>query len=68
MAMKQTLARKSWWLLPPMHAIGFILMMGVIVFMITVGVAVFTNAQAASVGKYQGFIDRTCIGSWWTWI
>ena len=66
--MKQIWFRKSWWLYLPVHAMGILITLGAISFMVAVCMTVFKNVHYVNDGMFQVFIYGTCTGFWWKWI
>jgi len=66
--MKQTWFKKAGWLYLPVHAMGMLVTLAAIVFMVPVCMAVFRNGHSVSDDLYQIFVYASCTLFWWKWI
>ena len=66
--MKQIWFKRSWWLYLPVHAMGIIITLVAIAFMVPVCMTIFKNVHSVSDGIYEVFIYGTCTAFWWKWI
>ena len=66
--MKQTWFKKVGWLYLPVHAMGMLVTLAAIVFMVPVCMAVFRNGHSVSDDLYQIFVYASCTLFWWKWI
>jgi hypothetical protein len=66
--MKQTWFKKAGWLYLPVHAMGMLVTLAAISFMVPVCMAVFRNGHSVSDDLYQIFVYASCTLFWWKWI
>ena len=66
--MKQTWFKKAGWFYLPVHAMGILVTLAAIVFMVPVGMGIFRNGHSVSGPLYETFINATCTAFWWKWI
>jgi len=66
--MKQTWFRKAGWIYLPIHAMGILVTLGAIVFMVPVCMAVFRNGNSVGDDLYKVFVYASCTVFWWKWI
>ena len=66
--MKQTWFKKAGWLYLPVHAMGMLVTLAAIVFMVPVCMAVFRNGHSVSDDLYQIFVYASCTLFWCKWI
>lgn len=66
--MKQIWFKKAGWLYVPVHAMGLIVTIMAIVFLVPVYMAIFRNGHSASDDLYEMFVYTTCTAFWWKWI
>ena len=66
--MKQIWFKKAGWLYLPVHAIGILITLGAIGFMVPVGMAVFRNGHSVSDDLYKIFVFASCTAFWWKWV
>lgn len=66
--MKQIWFKKFWRLYLPVHAMGILITLGAIAFMVPVCIAVFRNGHSVSDDLYEIFVFASCTAFWWKWI
>ena len=66
--MKQIWFKKAGGIYLPIHAMGILITLAAIVFMVPVCMAVFRNGHAISDDLYKVFMYATCTAFWWKWI
>ena len=66
--MKQTWFKKSGWIYMPTHALGVIITLLAIVFLIPICMAVIRNGHSVSDDLYEMFVYTSCTAFWWKWI
>lgn len=66
--MKQTWFRKAGWIYLPIHAMGILVTLGAIAFMVPVCMAVFRNGNPVGDDLYKVFVYASCTVFWWKWI
>jgi hypothetical protein len=66
--MKQTWFRKAGWIYLPIHAMGILVTLAAIVFVVPVCMAVFRNGHSVSDDLYKVFVYASCTVFWWKWI
>lgn len=66
--MKQIWFKKAGWLYLPIHAIGILITLGAVGFMVPVCMAVIRSGHSVSDDLYKIFIYTTCTAFWWKWI
>ncbi|HKO82071.1 MAG TPA: hypothetical protein VJU78_16805 [Chitinophagaceae bacterium] len=66
--MKQIWFKKAGWIYLPVHAMGILITLGAIVFMVPVCMAVFRNGHSVSDDLYNVFVYASCTVFWWKWI
>lgn len=66
--MKQIWFKKAGWLYVPVHAMGLIVTIMAIVFLVPVYMAIVRNGHSASDDLYEMFVYTTCTAFWWKWI
>ncbi len=60
---------KKWgWMYIPVHAMGFIVTLLAIIFLIPVYMAIVRNGHSVSDDLYQLFVYTTCTAFWWKWV
>ena len=60
--------KKEGFLYLPVHAMGFLVSLGAIIFLVPVYMAVMRNGHSVSDDLYQLFVYTTCTAFWWKWI
>ncbi len=66
--MKQIWFKKAGWLYLPIHAIGILITLGAIGFMVPVSIAVIRNGHSVSHDLFEIFVYVTCTAFWWKWV
>lgn len=66
--MKQIWFKKAGWLYLPIHAIGILITLSAIGFMVLVCIAVIRNGHSVSDDLFEIFVYATCTVFWWKWI
>jgi len=66
--MKQIWFKKAGWIYLPIHAIGILITLGAIGFMVPVCIAVIRNGHSVSDDLFEIFVYATCTAFWWKWI
>jgi len=66
--MKQIWFKRTPWGYYPIEAMGFIITLYAIFFMVPVCLAIFRQGHSASDNLYQVFVYGTCTAFWWKWI
>ncbi|MCW3117055.1 MAG: hypothetical protein JWM28_1137 [Chitinophagaceae bacterium] len=66
--MKQIWFKPTGWIYLPVNAMGFLITLLAIVFMLPVCTAVFRNGHSLSDDLYQVFVYGTCTAFWLKWI
>ena len=66
--MKHPWFKKAGWSYLPIHAMGMIITLAAISFMVPVCMAIFRNGYSVSDDLYQIFVYASCTGFWWKWI
>jgi hypothetical protein len=52
----------------PVHAMGLVISIAAIVFLVPVYAAILRNGHSVSDDLYQLFVYTTCTAFWWKWI
>ena len=60
--------KRSGWLYVPIHAMGLVVTMGAIIFLVPVFAAIVRNGHSVSDDLYKMFVYTTCTCFWWKWI
>jgi hypothetical protein len=66
--MKQIWFKKAGWLYLPIHAMGILITLGAIGFMVPVCMSVVRGGHSVSDNLYEIFIYASCTAFWWKWI
>ena len=66
--MKQYWFKKSGWVYVPVNAMGVLVTLLAILFMVPVVLAANRNAHSISDELYQIFVYATCTAFWWKWV
>ena len=66
--MKQVWFKKAGWIYLPVHALGFLVTLLAIIFMVPSVMAVVRNGHSVSDDLYQIFVFATCTAFWWKWV
>ena len=66
--MKQVWFKKAGWIYLPVHALGFLVTLLAIIFMVPIVMAVVRNGHSVSDHLYQIFVFATCTAFWWKWV
>lgn len=66
--MKQKWFKRSGWIYIPVHAMGALVTLLAIVFMVPVCLAVFRQGHSVSDSLYEIFVYGTCTAFWWKWV
>ena len=66
--MKQIWFKKAGWIYLPVHALGFLVTLVAIIFMVPIVLAVVRNGHSVSDDLYQIFVFATCTAFWWKWV
>ncbi|MDP9231057.1 MAG: hypothetical protein M3O67_10375 [Bacteroidota bacterium] len=66
--MKSIWFKKAGWLYIPVHAMGLLVTILAIIFMIPVCMAVIRNGHSVTDDLYNIFVYGTCTIFWWKWI
>ncbi len=66
--MKETWFKKYGWVYLPVNAMGVIVSLLAIAFMIPVVIAADRSAHSVSDELYEIFICATCTAFWWKWV
>jgi hypothetical protein len=66
--MKQIWFKKAGWIYLPIHAMGILITLAAIAFIVPVCMAVFRNGHSISDDLYEIFVYTTCTAFWWKWI
>ena len=60
---------KKWgWVYVPVHAMGLLVTIVAIIFLVPVYAAIVRNGHSVSDDLYQLFVYTTCTGFWWKWM
>lgn len=60
--------KKAGFVYLPVHAMGFLVSLATIIFLVPVYMAVIRNGHSISDDLYQLFVYNTCTAFWWKWI
>ena len=66
--MKAIWFKKAGWVYVPVSAMGFMVTLLAIAFMVPVVIAVNRTSHSASDELYQIFVYATCTAFWWKWV
>lgn len=66
--MKQTWFKKTGWIYLPIHAIGILITLGAIGFMVPVCIAAIRNGHSVGNDLFEIFVYATCTAFWWKWV
>jgi hypothetical protein len=66
--MNITWFKKYGWIYIPVHAMGLMITLAAIVFLVPVYLAIIRNGHSASDNLYQLFVYTSCTAFWWKWI
>jgi hypothetical protein len=66
--MKNTWFKKYGWIYIPVHAMGFIITLAAIAFLVPVFPAITRTGHSVSDDLYHLFVYTTCTAFWWKWI
>ena len=66
--MKQTWFKKAGWVYLPVNAMGVIVTLLAIAFMVPVVIAADRSAHSVTDELYQIFVFGTCTAFWWKWV
>jgi hypothetical protein len=66
--MKQIWFKRAGWIYLPVHAMGLVVTLAAVIFMIPVCMAVIRNGHSVSDDLYEIFVYGTCTAFWWKWI
>ena len=66
--MKQVWFKKAGWIYLPVHALGFLVTLLTMIFMVPIVMAVVRNGHSVSDDLYQIFVFATCTAFWWKWV
>ena len=66
--MKQTWFKKTGWIYLPIHAIGILITLAAIGFMVPVCIAAIRNGHSVSDDLFEIFVYATCTAFWWKWV
>ena len=66
--MKQVWFKQIGWLYFPIHALGYLVTILAIIFMVPVVIAVDRSAHSVSDELYSIFVFFTCTAFWWKWV
>jgi hypothetical protein len=60
---------KKWgWVYTPVHAMGLLVTIAAVIFLVPVYAAIVRNGHSVSDNLYQLFVYTTCTAFWWKWI
>jgi hypothetical protein len=65
---KQTWFKKAGWFYLPVHAMGILVTLAMIVFVVAVCMSLIRSHNAITSDLYKIFIAASCAGFWWKWI
>ena len=60
--------KKFEWAYLPIHALGYLVTLLAIIFMVPVTMAVYRNAHSVSDALYELFVYATFTAFWWKWV
>ena len=66
--MKQKWFIPNSWVYIPVHAMGYLVTIAAIVFLIPVAMAIIRNGHSVSDDLYSFFVYVSCVAFWWKWI
>lgn len=66
--MKLVWFKRVGWVYLPVHAMGLLVTLAAIVFMVPVVMAVVRTGHSATDDLYKIFVYATCTAFWWKWI
>jgi len=66
--MKQIWFKKTGWFYFPVHAMGYLITIGAVIFMVPVVIAADRSAHSVSDELYSIFVFLTCTAFWWKWV
>ena len=66
--MQQVWFRKAGFAYVPVHAMGFMVSIAALLFLVPVYMAITRTAHSVTDGLYQLFVYTTCTAFWWKWI
>jgi hypothetical protein len=66
--MKQIWFKRAGWIYVPIHAMGLVITLLAIIFMVPVCMAIVGNGHSISDDLYEIFVFGTCTAFWWKWI
>ena len=66
--MKQIWFKKTGWFYIPIRAMGFIITLLAMAFMVPIVMAVVRNGHSITDDLYQIFVFATCTAFWWKWV
>jgi hypothetical protein len=60
--------KKTDWAYMPVHAMGVMITIAAIIFLVPVSAAIVSNGHSVSDDLYHLFVYTTCTAFWWKWI
>ncbi|MEO6229942.1 MAG: hypothetical protein ABJB11_02420 [Ferruginibacter sp.] len=66
--MKLIWFRKAGWLYLPVDAMGYLVTLMAVIFMVPIIMAIVQNGHSVSDDLYHIFIYASCTAFWWKWI
>lgn len=66
--MKQNWFKKAGWIYLPVHALGMLVTLAAIAFMVMASIAIFKNGPSAGNREYEIIVYGSCIAFGWKWI
>ena len=66
--MKQIWFKRAGWVYVPVSAMGLMVTLLAIIFMVPICMAIVRNGHSVSDDLYQLFVYATCTAFWWKWI
>ena len=66
--MKQEWFKRAGWLYIPVHAMGLVVTLLAIIFLVPMYITITTNGHSVTDELYDMFVYTTCTAFWWKWI
>ena len=66
--MNQPWFRKAGWMYLPIHAMGLLVTLLAVLFLVPVYGAIIRNGHSVSDDLYHLFVYTTCTAFWWKWV
>ncbi len=66
--MKLSWFKKTGWFYLPVYAMGYLVTLMAVFFMVPVTMAIVRNGHSVSDDLYHIFVYATCTAFWWKWV